>query len=1026
MPTTDLQTLVVQLSADVKRYENQLAKTAGVTTRQLNKIEKRAREMDERLSNVGRNAFRGLIGSAAALSSALSIREVTRYADAWTEAENKISAASQIAGRQGRTLEELNKIATATRSGITETADLYAKLLRSTADVAESEIDVARATEIVNKAFKAGGAAASEQAAGILQFAQGLGSGVLQGDELRSIRENAPMIAQAIAQEFDTTIAGIKELGAEGELTTDRVFKAILNSGAEIEKAFAKTNQTIGDGITRVNNAFTQYIGQTDDSLRASDRLVAGLNALADNFDQTADTVLQLAGVIAGALVGRSLAGMLRTLGLAGTALVRFGAAVRTASGVSGLSAAFGGLSAAAGPLGLILGGTVAVALMEYSRATAEAATQSEKVNAELERLGLIASEAAPEVDKVSDAIDNVTDGEKYRKLKLLADEYDRLKGGGDWLGLAALGDELGDISATALQNVRFSFFNLSEEDANAYRQIANLADELQRGNISSAEVVANVKEIAATDVSQEVVDLANTLARTATILDRIEPAAEALELDDALAQLENYKTYLQDVGDTTIVSEDQKQQLLDIIEKFEKNKLSAEQAADAMLDVGEANLNATAYIQGLVSIISTLNDVRDAAIEAKTTFLEPVTVATGLTDRQISAYETGNEARREGEAMLRIGKNYADELERQNSLTKDELALEKERAEIRKRIEGEGGFLPETEIDRLARSSLAARERRSASASGGGKTEDEYTRTVNAILQRKAALEAETAAQAALNPYVNDYGFSLEKARAAQDLLTRAEEAGLEITPALRESIDQLSEGYAMASAEAAKAAEASAKMAAAVDDVRQTGKDALGGFISDLVEGESAADALGNALGRIGDKLLDLSLNSLFGTGPGIGGFFSALSGSSFRDGGAVRAATGGRIDATGGGRLSGPGGPRGDKIPAWLSDGEYVVNSKAAKQNYAALEAMNSGLKMANGGYVGYNLPSLSGISAPSQSNAFSLGGISITMPEGTSASDAQAVGMEVRKQLEQFSRYTLPERVRQIQRNPNRRG
>lgn len=1025
MPTTDLQTLVVQLSADVKKYENQLAKTAGVTTRQLNKIEKRAREMDKRLSNVGRNAFRGLIGSAAALSSALSIREVTRYADAWTEAENKISAASQIAGRQGRTLEELNKIATATRSGITETTDLYAKLLRSTKDVAESELDVARATEIVNKAFKAGGAATSEQTAGILQLAQGLGSGVLQGDELRSIRENAPLIAQAIAQEFGTTIAGIKQLGAEGELTTDRVFKAILNSGAEIEKAFAKTNQTIGDGITRVNNAFTQYIGQTDDSLSASDRLVAGLNALADNFDKTADTVLQLAGVIAGALVGRSLAGMLRTLGLAGTALVRFGAAVRTAAGVSGLSAAFGGLSAAAGPLGLVLGGTVAVALMEYSRATAEAATQSEKVNAELERLGLIASEAAPEVDKVSDAIDNVTDGEKYRKLKLLADEYERLKGGGARLGLAALGDELGDISATALQNVRFSFFNLSEEDANAYRQIANLADELQRGNISSAEVVANVKEIAATNVSQEVVDLANNLARTATILDQIEPAAEALELDDALAQLEGYKTYLQDIGDTTIVSEEQKKQLLDIIEKFEKNKLSAEQAADAMLDVGEADLNATAYIQGLVSIISTLNDVRDAAIEARTTLLDPISVDTGLSERQISAYQGYSESRRAGEAALNVGRQYADELERQNSLTKDALALENERAEIRKRIEDEGGFLPETEIDRLARSRLAAQERRSAS-SGGGETEDEYTRTVNAILQRKAALESETAAQAALNPYVNDYGFSLEKARAAQDLLTRAEEAGLEITPDLRESIDQLSEGYALAAAEASKAAEASAKMAAAVDDVRQTGKDALGGFITDLVEGESAADALGNALGRIGDKLLDLSLNSLFGTGPGIGGFFSALSGVFRKDGGAVRAATGGRIDATGGGRLSGPGGPRGDKIPAWLSDGEYVVNSKAAKQNYATLEAMNSGLKMANGGQVGYSLPSLSGISAPSQSNAFSLGGISITMPEGTSASDAQAVGMEVRKQLEQFSRYTLPERVQQIQRNPNRRG
>lgn len=127
-----------------------------------------------------------------------------------------------------RTLSELNEIARATRSGLSETADLYAKLLRSTAGVAKSELEVAKATEIVNKAFKAGGAAASEQAAGILQLAQGLGSGMLQGDELRSVRENAPLLAQAIADYFGTTIAGLKELGSEGQLTSDKIFQAIL------------------------------------------------------------------------------------------------------------------------------------------------------------------------------------------------------------------------------------------------------------------------------------------------------------------------------------------------------------------------------------------------------------------------------------------------------------------------------------------------------------------------------------------------------------------------------------------------------------------------------------------------------------------------------------------------------------------------------------------------------------------------------------------------------------------------------
>src|SRR5690606_168511 len=103
-----------------------------------------------------------------------------------------------------------------------------------------------------------------EQAAGILQLGQALGSGFLQGDELRSIRENAPLLAQAIANEFGVTIAKLKDLGAEGELTTDRVFKAILNAQKEIDAIFGTTSSTIAEGFTRVQNALTEYIGQAD------------------------------------------------------------------------------------------------------------------------------------------------------------------------------------------------------------------------------------------------------------------------------------------------------------------------------------------------------------------------------------------------------------------------------------------------------------------------------------------------------------------------------------------------------------------------------------------------------------------------------------------------------------------------------------------------------------------------------------------------------------------------------------------
>lgn len=383
---TDLERLVVQLSADIKGYEREMRKAIGVTNTQARAIERRYTQMGQNLDRIGSSAARSLIAPLAGILAGASAREVARYADTWTTAGNKIKAAAEFAGTAARPLEGINDIATATRGGFEETATLYSRLLRSTAGVAESEVEVARATEIVNKAFKAGGAASSEMAAGILQLSQGLSSGVLAGDELRSVRENAPLLAQAIADYFKTTIGGLKTLGEEGKLTAGEVFKAILAAGPKIESAFKVTNATISDGITKVNNALIQYIGQSDASLSGSQRLTQALGLLADNFDTIADATVKVAAVIAGALVGRSIVGMISKLGVATTAVTTFIAALRAATSIGAAVTAIGGLSAVAGPLGLIIGGTVVGALALFGAQTGEA-TAAAKAYAEALKL---------------------------------------------------------------------------------------------------------------------------------------------------------------------------------------------------------------------------------------------------------------------------------------------------------------------------------------------------------------------------------------------------------------------------------------------------------------------------------------------------------------------------------------------------------------------------------------------------------------------------------------------------------------
>lgn len=177
----------------------------------------------------------------------------------------------------------------------------------------------------------------------------------------------------------------------------------------------------------------------------------------------------------------------------------------------------------------------------------------------------------------------------------------------------------------------------------------------------------------------------------------------------------------------------------------------------------------------------------------------------------------------------------------------------------------------------------------------GGGSKKDELQRSINLIKERTAALQAETAAMAGLNPLVEDYDFAITKASATQELLNAAQKAGLAITPELRANIDALATGYANATVEANKLAESQDRARQNAEDMRALGKDVLGGFIKDLQAGKSASDALANALGKVADKLLDVALNSIFdggGFGGGLGGIFGAIGGLfGFKDGGIAK---------------------------------------------------------------------------------------------------------------------------------------
>ena len=165
------------------------------------------------------------------------------------------------------------------------------------------------------------------------------------------------------------------------------------------------------------------------------------------------------------------------------------------------------------------------------------------------------------------------------------------------------------------------------------------------------------------------------------------------------------------------------------------------------------------------------------------------------------------------------------------------------------------------------------------------GKTKlNDYERELKQIRERMSLLQAETAVQASLNPLVDDYGFAVERARAKQELLNAAQEAGKTITPELAREIDNLSTAYALAVQESEKLAEKQDEIRERAENAMATAKDATRGVIDGLLDGAKAGDVLLDTLKKIGDSLINDVLDNIFkvnNAGGGGGGFLSGIMG-------------------------------------------------------------------------------------------------------------------------------------------------
>lgn len=161
-----------------------------------------------------------------------------------------------------------------TRSDISSTSSLVNRVLLSGVFSGEnSALSAIGTADIINKALVAGGSTTQEANRALLQLTQGLSQGILQGQDLKSIREHAPYLAMMIAEGLegvdpkfkDVGIGDLRELGAEGELTADRVIKAFWNMQEKINADFDAMPKTFGQATTSLSNIWKYFLWMLSD-----------------------------------------------------------------------------------------------------------------------------------------------------------------------------------------------------------------------------------------------------------------------------------------------------------------------------------------------------------------------------------------------------------------------------------------------------------------------------------------------------------------------------------------------------------------------------------------------------------------------------------------------------------------------------------------------------------------------------------------------------------------------------------------
>lgn len=272
----DLNSLLAQGRITTQQYTQ--------ATKELAKAENQAAGAATSLAGVARSAL-------LALGVSFSVKQVLELGDAYTNLQNKIRTVSASNEELESRTQDVFDIANKTRQSVDAVATVYSRTAAATKQLGLSQQELTQFTLSLNEAVALSGATSNEARQGLIQLSQGMALGVLRGQDLRSVMEELPVVADVIAKQFGVTRGELTKLAESGKISAGQIVEAFKNARVELAEKFAKSVPTIGQAFEVFRNNVEQFIGQLNAAVPISATFAKGIVGLSKNLGDLAGVV---------------------------------------------------------------------------------------------------------------------------------------------------------------------------------------------------------------------------------------------------------------------------------------------------------------------------------------------------------------------------------------------------------------------------------------------------------------------------------------------------------------------------------------------------------------------------------------------------------------------------------------------------------------------------------------------------------------------------------------------------------------